>query len=127
MSEFSDYLKEKRIERNITLRKMATDLNISVSYLSDIESGHKMAPNSKDDKYKNLIDDISKYLKLHESENKKLVELADKDLADRGHISNDITNYIGKTPLAGVALRKAKETNLTDEDWERIIEHMDRK
>ena len=42
MSEFSDYLKEKRIERNITLRKMATDLNISVSYLSDIENGKKL-------------------------------------------------------------------------------------
>lgn len=127
MSEFSDYLKGKRIEKNITLREMAKDLNISVSYLSDIESGHKMAPNSKDDKYKNLIDDISKYLELNEIEKSKFVELADMDLADRGHISNDITNYIGQTPLASVALRKAKETNLTNDDWERIIENMDNK
>lgn len=127
MSGFSDYLKEKRIEKDITLRKMAKDLNISVSYLSDIESGHKMAPNSKDDKYKNLIDDISKYLELNEIDKSKLVELADMNLADRGHISNDITNYIGQTPLASVALRKAKETNLTNDDWERIIENMDNK
>ena len=47
------------MEKNITLRKMAKDLGISVSYLSDIESGHKMAPNSKEDKYKNLIENIT--------------------------------------------------------------------
>lgn len=127
MSEFSEYLRGKRIEKNITLRKMAKDLEISVSYLSDIESGHKMAPNSKNDKYKNLIEDITAYLKLNDVEKEQLVMLADRDLADHGHISNDITSYIGTTPLASVALRKAKETNLTDADWERIIRNMDNK
>ena len=92
MSEFSEYLRGKRIEKNITLRKMAKDLEISVSYLSDIESGHKMAPNSKDDKYKNLIEDITAYLKLNDVEKEQLVMLADRDLADHGHISNDITS-----------------------------------
>ncbi len=127
MSEFSEYLRGKRIEKNITLRKMAKDLAISVSYLSDIESGHKMAPNSKDDKYKNLIEDIAAYLKLNDGEKEQLVMLADRDLVDHGHISNDITSYMGTTPLASVALRKAKETNLTDADWERIIRNMDNK
>ena len=106
---------------------MAKDLAISVSYLSDIESGHKMAPNSKDDKYKNLIEDIAAYLKLNDGEKEQLVMLADRDLVDHGHISNDITSYMGTTPLASVALRKAKETNLTDADWERIIRNMDNK
>lgn len=53
MSKFSDYLRERRMEKNIKLRKMAKDFDISVSYLFDIESGHKKAPNSK--KYKNLL------------------------------------------------------------------------
>lgn len=127
MSGFSEYLREKRMEKNITLRKMAKDLGISVSYLSDIESGHKMAPNSKEDKYKNLIEDITVYLELNNSDKEKLVMLADRDLVEHGHISNDITSYMGVTPLASVALRKAKETNLTDEDWERIIRNMDNK
>lgn len=127
MSGFSEYLREKRMEKNITLRKMAKDLGISVSYLSDIESGHKMAPNSKEDKYKNLIEGITVYLELNNSDKEKLVMLADRDLVEHGHISNDITSYMGVTPLASVALRKAKETNLTDEDWERIIRNMDNK
>lgn len=127
MSGFSEYLREKRMEKNITLRKMAKDLGISVSYLSDIESGHKMAPNSKEDKYKNLIEDITVYLELNNSDKEKLVMLADRDLVEHGHISNDITSYMGVTPLASVALRKAKETNLTDEDWEMIIRNMDNK
>ena len=127
MSGFSEYLREKRMEKNITLRKMAKDLGISVSYLSDIESGHKMAPNSKEDKYKTIIEDITVYLELNNSDKEKLVMLADRDLVEHGHISNDITSYMGVTPLASVALRKAKETNLTDEDWERIIRNMDNK
>ena len=70
---------------------------------------------------------LERWLKLTETEESRLVELADMDLADRGHISNDITHYIGQTPLASVALRKAKETNLTNDDWERIIKNMDNK
>lgn len=127
MSEFSEYLRKKRIEKNITLRKMAKELGISVSYLSDIESGHKMAPNSKEDKYKNLIENIITYLELNDVDREYLVMLADKDLVNHGHVSKDITSYMGETPLASVALRKAKETNLTNEDWEKIIRKMDNK
>ena len=127
MSEFSEYLRKKRIEKNITLRKMAKELGISVSYLSDIESGHKMAPNSKEDKYKNLIENIITYLELNDVDRDYLVMLADKDLVNHGHVSKDITSYMGETPLASVALRKAKETNLTNEDWEKIIRKMDNK
>ena len=69
---------------------------------------------------------MATYLELSEDEREKLVMLADKDLIDRGHMSNDITSYIGQTPLASVALRKAKESNLTDEDWKKIINNMDK-
>lgn len=127
MSEFSRYLKEKRSEKDVSLRQMAKDLEISVSYLSDIESGHKMAPNSKDDKYKNLMNQIIDYLDLSEMDKQEFIRLADKDLIERGHLSTDITEYIGQTPSASVALRKAKESNLSDSDWKAIINEIDKK
>lgn len=127
MSEFGDYLKEKRIEKDVSLRKMSKDLDISVSYLSDIESGHKMVPNSKDEKYKNLLNSIVIYLGLNNEEKEKIINLADRDLIEKGHMSTDITDYIGENPLAGIALRKAKESNLTDDDWKEFIAHFSKK
>lgn len=40
-------LKEKRKQRNISLRRMSELVNLGYSYLSDIENGKKPAPNDK--------------------------------------------------------------------------------
>ena len=52
MGEFGKYISNKRKEKGISLRTMAKDLDISISYLSDLEQGNKMPPNSSKDKYK---------------------------------------------------------------------------
>ena len=106
---------------------MAKDLNISISYLSDLEQGNKMPPNSSQEKYRDLIINIINYLDMDELEKEKCLNFADNDLAKKGHISNDITDYIGQTPLASVALRKAKDLNYSDEDWKRIIDNFAKK
>ena len=111
MGEFGDYVSKKRKEKNISLRTMAKDLNISVSYLSDLEQGNKLPPNSAKDKYKDLILIIMDYLDFNDEDKKKCQSYADNDLVKKGYVSNDITNYMGQTPLASVALRKAKDLN----------------
>ena len=124
MSEFGEYLKNIRKERKITLRQVSDELKISISYLSDIETGTKLPPNSKSSEYSDYMDKIINYYKLSDDERVKLLELADKDLVERGHVSNDISNYMGTTPMATVALRKAKENNISDEEWKKIIDSM---
>ena len=124
MGEFGDFISDKRKEKGVSLRMMAKDLEISISYLSDLEQGNKMPPNSSNEKYKDLINKIINYLEMNDIERKKCLNYADNDLVKKGHISNDITNYIGQTPLASVALRRAKELNYSDEDWKKIIDRI---
>lgn len=124
MGEFGYFISNKRKEKGVSLRLMAKDLEISISYLSDLEQGNKMPPNSSNEKYKDLINKIINYLEMDDIEREICLNYADNDLVKKGHISNDITNYIGKTPLASVALRKAKELNYSDEDWKKIIDRI---
>jgi len=127
MGEFGNYISNKRKEKNITLRTMAKDLNISVSYLSDLEQGHKMPPNSSTERYKDLINSIMNYLNMDEAEKQLCLNYADNDLIKKGYILSDITNYMEKNPMASVALRKAKDLNYSDEDWKKIIEDLTKK
>lgn len=127
MGEFGNFISNKRKEKGISLRMMAKDLNISISYLSDLEQGNKMPPNSSNEKYRDLIISIIDYLNMTDADKDKCLNFADNDLARKGHISNDITDYIGQTPLASVALRKAKDLNYSDDDWKKIIDNFDKK
>lgn len=127
MNRFGEYLKKKRLDKGITTRNMASDLGVSVSYISELESGVKMPPNSKDEKYNNLVDKIATYLELDDEDAAKLRNLADSDLGAKGYLSNDMTEYINNVPLAMAALRKAKDANLTDSEWNEIIESMDKR
>ena len=86
-----------------------------------------MPPNSSNEKYRYLIIKMVDYLKMTDNEREKCLNFADNDLAKNGHISNDITDYIGQTPLASVALRKAKDLNYSDDDWKKIIDNFSQK
>jgi transcriptional regulator with XRE-family HTH domain len=88
---FGTLLKEKRKQRNISLRKMSELVNLGYSYLSDIENDKKPAPN---DKSVLLMADI-----LHLSENERIAFFdsaafsKDKD-KNNFHIPVDISAYI---------------------------------
>lgn len=126
MSRFGDYLKKKRLEKGITTRSMANDLKVSVSYISELESGVKMPPNSSKEGYDDLIDRIISYLDLNAEESNEMKNLADNDLGAKGYLSNDMSKYVDKVPLAMVALRKAKDAKLSDEEWQNIINQIDK-
>ena len=73
-------------EKGISLRTMAKDLDISISYLSDLEQGNKMPPNSSKDKYKDLMK--IKDEDLENSENPEgQAEGSDKEISDQGEAS----------------------------------------
>lgn len=126
MGEFGKFLKEKRIERNISVREMAKFLGISISYISELETGNKLPPNSSKEKYGDLIEKIISYLNLSDNEAKRLHDLADSELGSKGYLSNDIADYINKVPEAMVALRKAKDANLSDKQWSDIINNINK-
>lgn len=127
MNEFGKYLKEKRNEKGITTRTMAKDLDISVSYFSELESGAKLPPNSNKKDYGDLIQRIINYLELDEESANKMHELADSVLGSNGYMPNDMTDYVKNMPVAMAALRKAKDADISESQWQEIIKQMDKK
>lgn len=127
MGEFGEYIQKKRIESKLTLMVAANILGISFSYLSDMEKGRKLPPNSTKEEHKELLKKMRDCFQLTEEEYNELLEFADKELMNKGHLSNDITEYLTENPLATIALRKATNQNLSEEDWKKFIDRMDKK
>ena len=92
-----------------------------------MENGKKLPPNSLNDEHKQLMKRFKECLEMSDDEYEHLEQLADKELVDKGHISNEINQYMIETPIATVALRKATKKNLSAEVWKKIIKEMDKK
>ena len=45
--EFGAFIREKRTNQHITLRKLASDLGIVPAYMSDIEKGRRYPPDKE--------------------------------------------------------------------------------
>jgi transcriptional regulator with XRE-family HTH domain len=114
---FGAFLKEKRKEREITVRAMAEKLDVQVGYYCDIESGRR-SPIDFD-----FLGKIVSALILPDEDAQTFYDLAGKA---REAAPPDLTGYINSTQMARVALRVAKEV-ATDEDWERFIGELNKK
>ena len=79
------------------------------------------------EKIEDMCEKIGECLSLTKEESEKLRNLADSDLGAKGYLSNDMTDYIENVPLAMAALRKAKDANLTESEWNEIIKKIDNK
>jgi len=111
---FGDYVKKRREAIGKSLRGFAEELDIAAPYLFDIEKGNRPAPEKKLDKFIELLgisgEDVNIFY----------------DLAgiSRNNIFPDLSDYIGNTTLARVALRTARDMDLPDSRWQEIIDEM---
>jgi len=114
---FGAFLKDKRKEREITVRAMAEKLGVQVGYYCDIESGRR-SPIDPD-----FLGKIVAALTLPDEDRQTFFDLAGKA---RDAAPPDLTGYINTTQKARVALRVAKEV-ATDEDWEHFTNYLEKK
>ena len=112
---FGDYIKKKRQERNITLRAFADMVGIAPSYMSDIEKSKRNAPTQE------ILDKMIEVLNLNENEKNELLDVA---ATSKDAIAQDLTEYVRNNSNVRIALRKAKDLNLGDDEWIRIIEEI---
>lgn len=110
--EFGRFVAERRKQHEYTMRRFADMIGVTVPYLSDIEKGRRAAPDGK-------LEEIATALKLSRAEREQMFDLA--ALTRENQVSADLSGYIMKTDLARVALRRAKEQDLSDRQWENII------
>lgn len=114
---FGTFVKEKRLEKGINLRKLADLLDVAPAYISDIENGNRNSP--APDKMERLVE----VLGLNEDEKNEMYDLAAKGRDNT--VAPDISEYVKANDAVRVALRKAKNLNLGEQEWLKIIENME--
>lgn len=111
--KFGEFIQEHRKNLGITLRGLATQLTVTPAYMSDIEKGRRYAPDSK-------LKALASILKLTSAEREEMLDLAARTRVDQ--VSADLSGYIMETDMARVALRRARDVQLDDDGWEKIIQ-----
>lgn len=111
--KFGVYLRERRLELGMSLRYFSGLLGLTPAYISDIESGNRLAP----------IKSLEKIIDILKIEKEDIN--AFYDLAGCTHGNwQDINEYLAKTPNARKVLRLAKDKNLSDEELSTMIYNM---
>ena len=113
---FGQFIRQRREELEKTVRGFAAELDITPAYLSDIEKGNRYAP-------KNYLDKLKEVLKISEDDEQEFEDLAS---VSRGSSFEDINCYLGKTRMARVALRRARDSQISDDEWEKFINDIDK-
>ncbi|MCI2105512.1 MAG: helix-turn-helix domain-containing protein [Intestinimonas sp.] len=116
-NKFGEFVKAKRLVKGISLRKLAEELGIVPAYMSDIEKGRRYPPD------KEKIYKIAQVLHLNEDDTNTLFDLA--ALSRDNGVSPDLSDYVMGVDNLRVALRKARDINAGEDDWQKIIEMLE--
>jgi len=111
---FGSFLREKRLEKEISLRRFAAMLGLSPVHMSNLENDRRPAP-----KY-DVLERIALLLLLSKSEKEEMYDLAAKSKA-APTVSSDLPDYIMANDIVRIALRTAKDVDATDEEWQEFI------
>ncbi|WMJ22924.1 helix-turn-helix transcriptional regulator [Paludicola sp. MB14-C6] len=114
---FGQYITQKRLVKEISLRKFASMLSISPVYMCNIEKDRRPAPNNE------VLEKISALLCFSKEEQDVLYDLAAKS-KNAPAVSKDLPDYIMEKDIVRVALRTAKDVDATDEEWQEFIEKL---
>ena len=117
---FGEYVRYKRIDKKITLRAFAKQINVSPTYISCIENNEKAAPTIE------ILKNIVKVLDLEGEDKDTLYDLAAKTKVTNP-LPLDISETIQKNPTIKIALRVSKNFEATDEEWADFIKRLKEK
>ena len=104
--KFGKFVRKKREEKKINLRKLAEILEIAPAYMSELAK-------------------IAEALELTEDEANTMYDYA--ALAKDNSVSPDLPEYIMETDNVRVALRKARDLGMGDKDWMDVIKMLEEK
>ena len=109
---FGKFLTQKRKEVDISLRQFAYDVELSPVYICDIEKDRKYAPAQP------ILDRMAQILHLSDADKLLMYDLAGKS---KNTVPVDLPEYIMEKDIVKIALRKAKEFDATDAEWQEFI------
>lgn len=113
--KFGEFIAAKRIQRNISLRKMAELMGLSAPFWSDIEKGRKNPPKLE------KLELLAKHLMLTDEDKSIMLDLAGKE---RDAVAPDIPAYIMENDYVAAALRTVRDLGANEEDWDKFVEDL---
>ena len=116
---FGEYLKQKRLEKNMKAKTLADLLDISPAYLSSLENESRQPPSNE------LLEKIAAILELNTDDRYRLFDLAGEN-KHPPEISKDLTEYIYQNPQILELLRYAMKCRLSDKEWSIILNFVNR-
>lgn len=114
-ANFGEFISKKRVEKKITLRKMADMLGVSAPFLTDVEKDRR---NPLDMEKLNRLAEI---LDLSKEENELMLNLAGRK---RNAVAPDLPEYIMERDYVSAALRTARDLGAGEEEWNRFVEEL---
>ena len=115
---FGEYLKQKRLDKEITLRGFAKLVDISPVYLCDLEKGRKAAPSME------VMQKMVSKLALNKEESERFYDLAALEQTAKNPIPKDLNACLKDNHVIVSALRTAKDLDATDEEWQDFIDKL---
>lgn len=115
---FGEYLKQKRLDKEITLRGFAKLVDISPVYLCDLEKGRKAAPSME------VMQKMVSKLALNKEESERFYDLAALEQTAKNPIPKDLNAFLKDNRVIVSALRTAKDLDATDEEWQEFIDKL---
>jgi transcriptional regulator with XRE-family HTH domain len=104
-----ELLRDSRVAADMTLRGLATELDIAPSYLSDIENDRRV-PSAE------VLQALSKLLRLD----------FDDLMARAGRVGDEAERYLRQHPSVGLLFRTISDRRLSDEEVKRLLQHAKR-
>lgn len=114
-ANFGEFISKKRIEKKITIRKMAEMLNVSASFLTDVEKDRRNPFDME------KLTQLASILNLSKEENALMLDLAGKK---RNAVAPDLPEYIMGRDYVSAALRTARDLDAGEEEWNQFVEEL---
>ncbi|NCB27315.1 MAG: XRE family transcriptional regulator [Bacteroidia bacterium] len=114
-TNFGEYLKQKREEKQISLRELARRLEVSAPFLSDVENNRR-APLTEE-----RLSTLADVLNLSEAEKAEMYDIVGHQ---KGLLAPDLNPYVNDRPYVNAALRTARNLEANEEDWKCFVEEL---
>ena len=114
-TNFGEYLKQKREEKQISLRELARRLEVSAPFLSDVENNRR-APLTEE-----RLATLADVLNLSEAEKAVMYDIVGHQ---KGLLAPDLNPYVNDRPYVNAALRTARNLEANEDDWKMFIEEL---
>ena len=117
---YGQFLRSKRIadSRELTLKDVAEELGVSVSFVSDVEQGRRKPYD--EEKTEKLVE----FLQFTEEDIAMMYDLAARENSRIPRDLDDIMMYSEAGEMARFALRMTKKGIVNEDDWRQFIHYI---